>query len=47
MLIDAQAHIKEFASVAEDAEVPEAGGAVVTPFDDFGLPEALLEADGY
>ena len=32
VLIDAQAHIKEFASVAEDAEVPEAGGAVVTPF---------------
>ena len=42
VLIDAQAHIKEFASVAEDAEVSEAGGAVVTPFDDFGLPEALL-----
>ena len=27
VLIDAQADIKEFASVAEDAEVPEAGGA--------------------
>ena len=25
--------------VAEDAEVPKSGGAVVTPFDDFGLPK--------